>query len=194
MNTKLGGLLDRIDPGRTLDEAAQGVDNALNSFSVPAGPLVRWEDFQRCVLRFFRHAEQKILGISTPLSENDEFHWGRCLGLLMKAFGRNGEKAAFELTRTGVEGGLNHVLREMARAMSEGYQETWVETQVWNYWNSLSTAEKLAAPVEYLRHFGHLLPTELTESSAARIRGNFPRFLMEHPGLIRRVREVARHG
>jgi len=194
MISKLGALLERIDPGRTLDEAARGVDIALNSFSVPAEPLVRWEDFQRCVLRFFRHAEQKILGIDTALSGNDEFHWGRCLGLLMKAFGRNGEKAAFELTRTGVEGGLNHVLREMARAMSEGYGETWVETQVWNYWNSLSIAERLSAPDEYLRQFGHLLPTELTEGSAGRIRANFPRFLMEHPGLIRRLREVARHG
>ena len=194
MITKLEALLECIDPGRTLDEAGRGMDIALNSFSVPAAPLVRWEDFQRCVLRFFRHAEQKILGVGTPFGGSDEFHWGRCLGLLMKAFGRNGEKAAFELTRTGVEGGINRVLREMARAMSEDYGKNWVETQIWNYWNSLSMAEKLAAPDDYLRQFGHVIPSEMAECSAGRIRANFPKFLIEHPGLVRRLRDVARRG
>jgi len=192
MNGKLGALLERIDPGRTLDEAARKMDIALNSFPVPTGPLVRWEDFRRCVLEFYRHTERKILGISESLGGSDDFHWGRCLGYLMKAFGKNGEKAAFELARTGVEGGLNRVLREMARAISEEYGENWVAGQVWNYWNSLSVAEKLAAPDDYLRQFGHLLPTELTEGSAGRIRANFPQYLMEHPGLVRGLRDGAR--
>jgi hypothetical protein len=192
MNDKLAILLDRIDPGRTLDDADRRIDDALNSFAVPAGVLTRWEDFQTCALRFHRHAEQKILGISKLSNGNDGFDWGRCLRTLMKAFGGNGEKAAFELARTGVEGGLNRVLRDMARAISEEYGENWVECQVWNYWNSLSVSEQRAAPDEYLRQYCRLLPTELTEGSAARIRANFPKFLTEHPTLIRRLRQVGR--
>jgi hypothetical protein len=194
MNGKLATLLERIDPRRTLDDADRRIDDAINSFPIPTGVLTRWEDFQRCVVHFHRHAEQKILGISAPIAGSDEFHWGRCLGMLMKAFGRNGEKAAFELTRTGVEGGINRVLREMARAMSEDYGKNWVETQIWNYWNSLSMAEKLAAPDDYLRQFGHVIPSEMAECSAGRIRANFPKFLIEHPGLVRRLRDVARRG
>jgi hypothetical protein len=192
MNGRLEAMLERIDPARTLEDSARRADLALNSFPVPPGPLVRWEDFRRCVLEFYRHTERKILGIGESLSGSDDFHWGRCLGYLMKAFGKNGEKAAFELARTGVEGGLNRVLREMARAISEEYGENWIAGQVWNYWNSLSIAEKLTAPDDYLRQFGHLLPTEMTEGSAGRIRANFPKYLMEHPGLVRGLRDGAR--
>lgn len=194
MPGKLDALLDRIDPERTLEEADRCVDTALNTFQIPSGVISRWEDFRACLLRFHRHAEQKILGITDPLPGNEQFHWGRCLGALHKAFGSNGEKAAFEIARTGVEGGLRHVLREVARVMSGGYSDEWIAGWVSNYWNSLSPAEKRGAPDEYLRQFGHLLPNELTEASAARIRADFPRFLIEHPTLVRRLREAARHG
>lgn len=194
MPGKLDSLLDHIDPERTLEEADRCIDSALNSFQVPAAVISRWEDFRGCLLRFHRHAEQKILGIADSLPGNEQFHWGRCLGALHKAFGRNGEKAAFEIARTGVEGGMRHVLREVAKVMSGGYSDEWVAGWVSNYWNSLSLAEKRIAPGEYLRRFGHLLPTELTEGSAARIRGDFPRFLNEYPTLVRRLREVARRG
>ena len=192
MNGKLATLLERIDPRRTLDDADRRINDALNSFPTPAGVLTRWEDFQTCVARFHRHAEQKILGVNEPICGDDAFDWGRCLGTLIKAFGKSGEKAAFELARTGVEGGIYRVLREIAKVLAEQYAESWIAGQVWNYWNSLSVEEQLTAPDQYLRQFGNLIPSELSEGSAGRIRANFPKVLQEHPRVLERMRKVVR--
>ena len=48
------------------------------------------------------------------------------------------------------------------------------------------------ASTEYLDKYGHLLPSEMTESSAARIRGGFFTVLENHPKLVQRLRRVGR--
>lgn len=192
MSTRLEIVLAQIDPARTMDEANRRIDEALNSFQRPMGTLTKWEDFRKCILRFHQHAEGRILGLSQPFSGDDDFDWGRCIGTLMKAFGKNGEKAAMELARTGVQAGTYHVLREIGKAMAENYAENWIAGLVWNYWNSLSLAEKLAAPDEYVRRFRDVLPSEFTEGNAGRIRANFPGVLIEHPRLVQRLREAGR--
>lgn len=60
-----------------------------------------------------------------------------------------------------------------------------------NYWNRLSVQEQLAAPLEYLPKYRDLLPWELTEGSAARIRGGFVKVLEQHPHLIRDLRRAS---
>jgi hypothetical protein len=192
MTTRLEILLSQIDPARTMDEANRRIDEALNSFQRPMGTLTKWEDFRKCILRFHQHAEGKILGLVRPFSGDDKFDWGRCIGTLMKAFGKNGEKTAMQLVCTNVEGGLYRVLCEAGRALAEDYAENWVAGLVWNYWNSLSLAEKLAAPDEYITRFRHVLPSDLIEGNAGRIRAEFPRVLIEHPKLIQRLREASR--
>ncbi|GAG41001.1 unnamed protein product, partial [marine sediment metagenome] len=121
-----------------------------------------------------------------------DFDWGRALSILTKAYGPNGEKAAFEMARTGTEGGLYRVLRETAQTMAAEYAENEVGARINNYWNDLSTDERLAAPDEYLRRFGHLLPSELTEGGAWRVRANFSKVLQEHSRLIQRLSRIGR--
>ena len=58
------------------------------------------------------------------------------------------------------------------------------------YWNGLSLPEKLAAPDEYLREFAHLLPEELVDGSAARVRADFPKVLEEHVRLVESTRQL----
>jgi hypothetical protein len=192
MATRLESLLDKIAPARTSEEAGRRAEEALNSFRHPMGILADWEDFRKCVLRFHQHAEGKILGLVRPFTGDDDFDWGRCIGTLINAFGKNGEKTAMELARTGVEGGIHKVLREVAKTLAVGYAENWVACLVWNYWNSLSVAEKLAVPDEYLKRFAHLLSSGLTEGNAGLLRANFPRVLIEHPRMLQRYREIGR--
>ena len=111
---------------------------------------------------------------------------------LVRAYGSNGEKAAFEMARTGNEGGLYAVLKKMAQTMGEHYAENEVSAKVLFYWNGLTVPEKLAAADEYLGKYGHLLPSELTEGSAGRVRANLPKVLEEHPRLLRRLRGIGR--
>lgn len=192
MENRLASLLERIDPRLTLDDADRRSDEALNSFSWPSPRITEWPKFQQCLMRFHRHVETRMIGAGKPFSGADSFDWGRCIGTLLKAFGKNGDKVAFELARTGTEGGLHRVLRDVTTTLVHEYAENWVACLVWNYWNGLSIDEQLAAPGEYLRQYGHLLPSELTEGKAGRVQADFPRVLQEHPRLIRRLRAIGR--
>jgi len=193
MDTGMERLLQSIVPERTLEEVDRRVDEALNTFASPS-QLTNWDAFRRCLVQFLSHVAGHLLrlpGRRAPHMGVD-FEWGRCCQVLMGLYGGNGEKAAFEMARTGNQGGLKAVLRRFARGRAEELAKNEVAAKVGAYWKGLSTTEKLGAADEYLGKFGHLLPSELTERSAARIRANLPRVLQEHPKLLQRLQRVGR--
>ncbi len=190
MQTKLDRLLSSIDPVRTLDQVSARVDEAVNSFQVESSIIEHWDEFRTVLTNFFCHTESIILRIHPPRIPDPDFDWGRCWQLLTKEYGSSGEKAAFEMIRTGAEGGLYAVLKAVAKQMIEKYAGNEIIARIIHYWQDLSTDEKIAASQEYVHKYGHLLPSELTEGSAARILVNFTKVLEEHPNLIKRMRNV----
>ena len=110
----------------------------------------------------------------------------------MEIYGRSGEKAAFEFSRTGNEGGLYGVLKAVAMRIADDLSKNEIAARVNAFWRSHSPEEVLEASREYLARYGHLLPSELTEASAARIVANFPKVLENHPKLVQRLRRVGR--
>ncbi|MBL7223991.1 MAG: hypothetical protein ISS72_09060 [Candidatus Brocadiae bacterium] len=193
MATALERLLDSIDPERTLEEQGRRADRALNAFTSPS-LIEDWDAFRACLVRFVADLDGHLLRLpgGRPPSMGFDFDWGRCTQLLMHAYGHSGEKAAFEMARTGNEGGLRAVLRKMAMTRSEQFVENEVAARANTYWDGLSADERLAAGEEYLAKYGHLLPSELTEGSAARVRANLPRVLQEHPQLMEKLRQATR--
>ena len=133
------------------------------------------------------HAVLQIPGFQSP---SDDIDWGRCCRILIKEFGPNGEKAAFELTRTGVQDGYYGVLKKVAQQMVDEYSGNEISAKIGFFWNNLNVKEKMGVIDEYLKKYGHLLPSELTEGSAARIKMNFIKVLEEHPRMIKRLRKV----
>lgn len=192
MLTKLERLLADIAPERTLDTVAARADAAVNSSSFPSARSESWDGFVACLGHFFRHIENSVLRLGSDFEVDPQFDWGRCRQLLVEAFGSNGEQAAFEMARSGAEGGLYAVVRAVAEGMVNQYANNEIRARVSEYWNKLTVDEQLAAPHEYLAMYGHLLPTELTEGSAARIRGGFPKVLQQHPHLLSRLRQTGR--
>jgi len=191
--TKLEKLLETIDPTKTLDQVSSRIDEAINSFTIKIGIITDWHIYKAVLTRFFRHTENIILRIKSFHSPDADIEWGRCVRLLLKRFGPNGEKAAFEMVRTGTQGGLYAVLKSVAKQMVEEYAGNEIRARISHYWHSLSVDEQLAATDEYLAKYGHLLPSELTEGSAARIKANFIKVLEEHPKMIKRMRNVRRN-
>jgi hypothetical protein len=96
------------------------------------------------------------------------------------------------MARTGAEGGLFSVLKAIALRMAEEYTENEIHARVSDYWNRLTPDEQLAAGDEYLEKYGHLLPDEMTEGSAARIRVNLPKVLIQHPKTLQKTRRLGR--
>lgn len=192
MQTKLDNLLESIDPVRTLDQVSARVDEAINSFQLESGSIRQWDEFKSVLARFFRHTENIVLRIHAPDQLDTDINWGRCSRLLMKEYGISGEKAAFEMVRTGLEGGLYAVLKGVAKKIIGQYSGNEISGKISHYWENLTVDQQIAASAEYLQKYGHLLPSELTEGTAARIRTNFIKVLEEHPHLIKRMRDAGR--
>ena len=191
--TSLDDLLDRIDPIHTLDEDEARINAALNSFPFREGLIERWDDFEPFMARLFHHLECSIRDTSNPARTFDhQFAWWRCHDMLKDAYGYEGEKVAFELARTGNEGGLYAVVKKLARTMVKEYAKRGIEARVHHWLKQLSPDEQIAAAREYLEKYGHLLSSELTEGSAARVLVNFDKVLIEHPRLMQRLRRVGR--
>ncbi len=192
MPTKLEQLLADIDPERTYDQTFVRADDALNSFPTASGRITDWEEFNRYMGKFANHVEAKILRMQQACPMGVDFEWGRCTQVLTRAYGPNGEKAAFEMARTGNEGGLFAVLKAVALGMAEEHAEAEVTARIMDCWNGLTLDGQVFVIDEYLAKHSHLLPSELTEGSAARIRADFPKVLAQHPQILQKTRHLGK--
>lgn len=190
MKTRLDALLEQIDPARTIDIVAARVDDALNSFHLSQARITKWNDFSDVLTAFFRHVENKVLKIPGFRPTSSDFDWGRCYRLLLQEYGDNGDKAAFEMVRTGAQGGLYEVLKRLAQRRVTEYSGNEISARINAFWNSLTMEEKFSVMDEYLEKFARLLPSELTEYGATRIKVNFVKVLKEHPQLMKRLRSI----
>lgn len=190
--TQLDQLLESIDPAVTLDQVSSRVDDAMNSFHAFTTTIQKWDDFKHLLTAFHWHVQKAILRTRLSRSPDPDIEWGRCFAILFREYGPNGEKAAMEIARTGKEGGLYSILKKIAKRMIEEYAGNEIRAKVSHYWYPLSTEQKLAATDEYLEKYGHLLPSELTEGTAVRIKADFMKVLEQHPRLVSRLRKVSR--
>jgi hypothetical protein len=191
MSTKLERLLADIDPSKTYDQVFARADDAINSFQGNCAQITDYNEFGRFMGSFTAHVEKKILRLYKSVAGPD-LYWSRCTQILSQIYGPSGEKAAFEMARTGNEGGLSAVLKTLALRMAEDYAENEICARIDNYWKKLTLNEQLSVTDEYIEKYGHLLPSELTEGSAARLRANFPKLLAKHPQILHKIRRIGR--
>ena len=191
MPTALEQLLSDIDPLRTYEQTFARADEAINTFSFDCDQVKDWRDFKTCLAEFFTHVEAKLLQLH-PCPLNLDFHWAGCKQSLRSIYGDRGEKAAFEMARTGNESGLYSVLSDVALRMAEEFVESKISARVDQLWDELSVDEQLSIVTEYLVKYGHLLSSEITQSGPARIQENFPRVLDRHIRIIHRKHRLKR--
>jgi len=192
MTTKLDKLLERIDPSRTIDNVSADVDQAINNFSKPRSTIGDLDEYRQFLADFCRHVETTVLKMSGSFPKYSDFYWARCSNMLDDEFGHNGWKTAFEMVRTGKEGGLYRVLKAIADRMAENYAQNAISARIGDFLNNLTNDEQLAAADEYIEKHGHLIPSEFTSGNGARLKANFAKVLNEHPKIIQRIGRVGR--
>ena len=134
MSTRLEKILEDIDPSTTYDQTFARADNAINSFSGTCAQITDFNEFSKYMAGFTIHVEAKILQLH-PCPTGHDFYWLQCVQILCQIYGTNGEKAAFEMARTGKEGGLFAVLKAVALRMAEEHAENEISARVMDYWN-----------------------------------------------------------
>ena len=180
MSTKLDRLIESIHPDNTLKETFARVNEAVNSFPFPNVLLEHFGQFRHTMISFHGHLEARILNIDALPQAGVDFLWSRCYGVFKQIYGVAAEKAAFEIARTNKEGGLREVIRKFSETVARNYAANEITARIYFYLKTLSVQERIAAAEEYVQKYGHLLPDELTESSAARIHDNFAKVLEKH--------------
>ena len=184
-------LLDRIHPLNAYK---------TSSHEPPSVPSVRWcrvetligdiERFQSVVARLLYTMECNLLLPGRGIGYDDHRYRGLGRGLLLRCYAREGGwQAAFDYARTGNNGGIAGVCKTLAaRWAHEGSAEV-VRARVNGFYHRLSPADRDRVVDLYLARYGHLLPPEITEDGAGRIRGAaFTRVLEAHPRLYERTR------
>ena len=192
MQTKLDRLLAFISPDKTMVETYNRANEAINTFHSGAAQIRNWDQFRYCMAEFLRHVDFCALRLRKRVTVSWECYWEHCVPILLGVYGHSGEKTAFEMARTGNEGGLYSVLKAVAMHQAEQYIQNEISAKVIAYLESLSIDEQLEACSEYVSKYGYLLPSEITEGNAIRIRANFRKVLEKHPRLLLKFQGVGR--
>lgn len=192
MKTKLDRLLDSISPEKTIEQTYGRANEAINTFRFKKAKIQKWNEFRNCMAQFLRHLDKCILNLPRSINTSNDFYWGLSVRPLLKTYGINGEKAAFEMARTGNEGGMYAVLKAFAMQRCQEYSDNEISTRALSYWNSLSVDQQFKTIDEYFQKYGHLFPSELTEGNAARLRGSFWKVLQKHPTMVQNLRRTGR--
>ncbi|KPL24972.1 MAG: hypothetical protein AMJ75_02225 [Phycisphaerae bacterium SM1_79] len=191
MQTELDRLLNSIRPEKTVVETYNRANEAINTFQASA-TIEKWDDFGKCMAQLLQHIDLRVLRLSRPVDPCLDHYLSWFPHVLMKVYGPNGEKAAFEIARTGNEGGLYSVIKAVAMRVADEYSQNEISAKVGAYLDGLSVDEQLAACSEYISKYGYLLPSEITESNAIRIKANFRKVLEKHPRLLLTFHRVGR--
>jgi len=192
MQTELDRLLSSISPEDTIVKTFNRANEAINTFHPKSALIENWDEFRNCMAEFMRHVERHSLRLRRPIDISSDYYWSQCVRVLLNVYGSSGEKAAFEMARTGNVGGLNAVLRSVAMHVAEGYSKMEIQARVDAYLKNLTVDQQLTASSEYLAKHGHLLPPEITEKSAARIHAGFRKVLEKHSWLLLKLHETGR--
>ena len=193
MSSKLDKFLEYISCERTIYQTYNRANEAINTFGFDKGSIQKWNHFRTCISEFMRHLDVCILNITKRLDISVVDYWAMSVRPLLKIYGINGEKAAFEMARTGRDGGLYAVLKAFAMHMAEEYSRDEISAKVSFFLKSLSTDEFLAMADEYVRKYNHIIPYEMTEDSAVKIKMNFEKVLREHPFIIQKLQMAGRN-
>ncbi len=191
MKTKLDRLLENIDPDITLNDVASRVDHAVNRFVQTEIVICDFKKFEGLMSRFVRHIENEVLNLP-PSFTPSVYDWGHCSQILDQEYGDQGYKTAFEMARSGIQGGLYAVLKTIASHLIQEYSKRWISNRVHPFWNALSMTEQFEVIEEYAEKYGHLLPADNVEGSGVLLKMNFTQVLEEHPRMIQRLREAQR--
>ena len=192
MQTELDRLLVQISPERVIVETFNRANEAINTFNAKSAQPNEWDEFRCCMADFLRHVDCCSLRLRRPVEVSSDFCWSLCARVLLKVYGSSGEKAAFEMARTGCGGGLYAVLRSVAMHVAEEYAKNEIQARVNAYLDGLTVEQQLEASSEYIAKYSRFLPSEMTEASAARIHADFGKVLQRHPWLILKIHDVGR--
>ncbi len=188
MSSKLELLLEQIDPSRTINVNERLINEAAARYYRGKNSVDSWDDIEPCLAEIFRALENAVLQLGDNYELNTKFDSSRALNLLSREYGS--EQTVYNIMLSGAEGGINSILKTLARLMAEQYSNNEINARVNDYLNSLSIDEQFAASDEYLKKYQDILPQAIREEPY-RIKAQFRQVLVDHPRMLNRYRNLS---
>ena len=180
-------ILRDLTSRQYIDRMHTDADRAINEVAT-AGIIDSFDEFKNIIVKLIISVNKYALKINNNIGGGREYYLNSAFKALSKKFGPNGEKAAFEMARTGKNGGLYEVLKVVAYGYIDTLNENEAQSKIGYLWQIMDNDCKFTLMDQYISEFGHLWPAEMTESSAARLKVNFPATLQLH---IKNVRKLS---
>jgi hypothetical protein len=190
MMTKLDKLLKEIDPSRQIRKSNRSMNSALRTFSYGSLTIKNLDEFENYLAKFLCHTDNAYFKVKVSL--HPKMHYQRCKQFLKEEFGPNGEKIAYQMAETGVNGGLLAVLKIIARGLTQFYARNAIRSVVDEYWDKLTFNERESAAKEYHKKYGDLIPPTYPLGSPNWLVVSLNKILVEHPFILERIRQVVR--
>ena len=191
MRKQFASLLKQLEDGHRRIELQ--INERYSRFRMPRSCVVdHLEEFQDIIARFYWHLYCPELDIGKHWNEHHESVASMAFLLLEREYGKNARFRACDLARTGAEAGLLGVLKNLMKSTLEDLYERHSKSLVDEYWERTGTEQILQDGRDYIQAYARQLPAEMTEGSGAVILFNLRKVLMEHPAMIRQMRQVVR--
>lgn len=179
-------LKNLTSPGY-IEKMHVGVDKAINAVAVSGATVGSFSQFEQIVIEVIWLVHKYELKVQKPVEGADEYYLSIGFNVLQQKYGPHGEKASFEMARTGKNGGINAVIRMLAYGYTDTLFENKAKAKIGVLWRKLNPDEMLAVMDEYVRLFGDMWPKEMTEGKALRLKVNFPKTLELHVESIKKL-------
>jgi hypothetical protein len=190
MPNNLTAFLKTIEPPNTFDKIARSIDQLVNTFRYTKSSIDDRNEFEDCLASFYCHLENGHFNSQRDV--NRIFDYDRCTTILVEAYGSNGEKIAFEMARTGVDGGIYSIYKLIAQKLTEQYAQNTIRALVSDYLNGMDAERWMKITELYKKDYSHLLPPEFKDKSVAFLCANLNNILEEHPRTVKRMRKIGR--
>ena len=190
--TRLERYMQQLAPAVSIDPVHRRVDEALRTLPASVGGAVRnYLAFADRSVLLWWHIEPYLLDIANFPRREASDAWYQCRLVYRAIYGSEGDKAGYEIVANNVEGGWRKVAHAFAHKMADDFIEQQVGMSASAWWSLLSTPDRHAAADEFLLKWGYLLPGELTEHSAARVRAYLPEYLKRVPEMFQKLQQIS---
>jgi len=188
----LDSLLAWIDPIFTIDKAEERANRAFNRLVAKNRHFIDDADFYKLIAQFKSKMFLAIIGM--PSLDKYDFNEGVLEGkeLLQEIYGPRGHSWAYKAARDNVEGGIYGIFKKITTRLVTQHVNMTIADKVNSYINEWAESGRiLDVLMEYKSKYEGFVP-ELRDLTAEEILPVFRKILINHPWLIKSIRQIGK--
>jgi hypothetical protein len=166
------------------------LEERIVRFTAPAS-VVDVDEFDAIITSFFWDLFCPELDRIKCWSEHRSYVSSMAFSLLEHDYGRQAKVRSFDLARSGNDGGLRQVLGQMSKRLLEELVQRHAQAVLSRYAET-DPKTRIRDARDYLKVYGALLPSEMTDQNGVVVLEKFFRFLGQHATTVNEMRRLVR--